>query len=177
MLLALFALPRLDFRGGRLRVAAARRDRAGPRHRTFGGGGPRRRRRRAFEDPVDAIQLLTQIPVARGGSRVGGRLAWQVVAELVLIDARLLLVERRGAVGCGVAVGREAGGLASGRGGEQQEGEDDPAQRRSVLGVWASRNGSTAMLNSRGTTWVKQWPPRGKSFSSAPLMRRASSSE
>jgi hypothetical protein len=43
-------------------------------------------------------------------------------------------------------------------------------------GVCEARNGRTALLNSRARTWVRKWPPRGNSLTSAPGIRRASSS-
>lgn len=89
----------------------------------------------SLQETVDPVQFPPQLLPARRLARVGRRLSGQIVAELVLIDARLFLVERRGAVGSIVAVGRDAARLGRCRGGEEKGGERRRAQRRSDLGV------------------------------------------
>jgi hypothetical protein len=86
------------------------------------GEGHRGRRRRVLQQTVDAVALLQQLALARRRGGVGRGLARNVMAELVLVDARLLPIERRGAVGRIVAVGRDAAGLGGSRRGDD-EGE------------------------------------------------------
>ena len=54
-------------------------------------------------------------------------------------------------------------------------GQSDPAR----MGYTVERMtvDAIALLNSRARTWVMKCPPRGNSFTSAPGMSRASSSE
>lgn len=92
-------------------------------------------RRTPLQETIDPIQFLPQLLPASRVRRGGRRLARQIVAELVLVDARFLLVERRGAIGRVVAVRRDAAGLGRRRDGEEKGGERRRAQRRSVLGV------------------------------------------